>query len=176
MEKLDILYDGFDSTIARDLKLNLKRVVAESSLTPQESLPALLAVAASVGAQRLVEFAKEELKSLDFVEEQIREAAEVAAIMGMLNTYYRTRHMLVNEDDYKTTGLRMMSLAKPLLGKERFEMLAFAVSTINGCETCIRSHEQVLRQAGVVTDKIHDLIRLAAVVKGLSGLEPRNPL
>lgn len=170
MEKLDALYDGFESTIAKDLKLNLKRVVAEGALAPTESLPALLAVATSTGSKKLADFARNELKTLDFNDEQIRESAEVAAIMGMLNIYYRSRHMLSNADDYKSAGLRMMSLARPSLGKERFEMLAFAVSVINGCETCIRSHEQVLRQAGVTVDKIHDLMRLAAVVKGLSAL------
>ncbi|MGH9857599.1 MAG: carboxymuconolactone decarboxylase family protein, partial [Acidobacteriota bacterium] len=54
----------------------------------------------------------------------------------------------------------MAALARPVLGKERFEMLAFALSVLNGCESCIRSHEQVLRNAGLA-DKLHDLARLA---------------
>jgi alkyl hydroperoxide reductase subunit D len=49
-------------------------------------------------------------------------------------------------------------------------MLAFAVSVLNGCESCIRSHEKVLREAGVSVDQVHDLARLAAVVKGLHAL------
>src|SRR5256885_684523 len=82
----------------------------------------------------------------------LEEASDSAAIMGMLNVYYRFRHMVAKNDDYRTVGLRMTALAKPLLGKERFEMLAFAVSVLNGCESCIRSHEEVLRQASVSID------------------------
>ena len=65
----------------------------------------------------------------------------------------------------------MTSLARPALGKERFEMLAFAVSVLNGCESCVRAHEKVLRDAGLTADKVHDLARLASVVKGLKALE-----
>ena len=111
--------------------------------------------------------AREKLAALGVPAEQIQEAAESAAIMGMLNTYYRFRYMVDKDDDYRAAGLRMTSLARPALGKESFEMLALAVSIVNGCQSCVRSHEQVLRDAGISPDKIHDLARMAAVVKGI---------
>ena len=43
----------------------------------------------------------------------------------------------------------MTALARPLIGKERFEMLSFAVSVLNGCEACTRAHEKALKDAGV---------------------------
>jgi alkyl hydroperoxide reductase subunit D len=49
-------------------------------------------------------------------------------------------------------------------------MMAFTVSVLNGCQTCVVSHEKALTTLGVSRDKIHDLARLASVVKGLSGL------
>lgn len=179
-EPIDSLLGSKPSAIARDLKLNLKRLLGEDGkLAPQESLPALLAVAASVGHVSLQRHAREEMARRDFTSEQIEEAAESAAIMAMLNTYYRFRHMIAQggtetDEAYRTAGLRMTGLARPVLGKERFEMLAFAVSVLNGCESCIRSHESVLREAGVSVDKIHDLARLAAVVRGLKALENRS--
>jgi alkyl hydroperoxide reductase subunit D len=90
--------------------------------------------------------------------------------MGMLNTYYRFKHMTEHADDFKNAGLRMTVFAKPVLGKTRFEMLSFAVSVLNGCENCIRSHELVLRQMEVPVEKIHDLVRIAAVGKGIQAL------
>ncbi|MEQ1723526.1 MAG: carboxymuconolactone decarboxylase family protein, partial [Pseudobdellovibrio sp.] len=66
--------------------------------------------------------------------------------------------------------LRMNSLSKPLNGKQNFEMMALAVSVVNGCPTCVSSHEKALTDLGVTRDKIHDLARLASVTKGLSGL------
>ena len=172
IEKLEQLLGEPQTAVARDLSLNLKRLLTESALKAEEAPLALLATAMSVGHQALAQFAEQELTANGMAAESIREAKESAAIMGMLNTYYRFRHMIAKDDDYRTAGLRMTALAKPVLGKERFEMLAFAVSVLNGCENCIRSHEKVLRDAGVAAEAVHDLARMAAVVKGLAALAP----
>jgi lipoyl-dependent peroxiredoxin subunit D len=169
-QDLDSILPQQQSAIARDLRLNLKRLLEDGALEREEALLALLAVATSVRDERLNAYARQQLQEFDLTPEQIEEAVESAAIMGMLNVYYRFRHMLGNDDEYRTAGLRMTALARPALGKERFEMLAFAVSVLNGCESCIRSHEKALRDAGLGVDKIHDLARLAAVVKGLNAL------
>lgn len=169
-EALDRLLQDRNTAVVRDLKLNLKRVLEESALDPLESLPSLLAAATSTGQASLAAFAREELVAREVPPEQIQEAAESAAIVGMLNMYYRFRHMVAKPDDYATAGLRMTSLAKPALGKERFEMASLVVSVLNGCETCIKAHEKVLRDGGVSADKVHDLVRLAATVKGLEAL------
>lgn len=155
------------TTIARDLRLNLKRLIEDSSLAREESMHTVLALATATNDERLKAYARDQLAQLGFDADQIREASESAAIMAMLNVYYRFRHMIDNDEEYRAAGLRMTALARPALGKERFEMLAFAVSVLNGCASCIRSHERALRDAGVSVDKIHDLARLAAVANGL---------
>lgn len=166
-----VVYDAAveqkESTIAKDLRLNLKRLLEETTLSREDIHLALLAVACAAQYPSLQTYARAKLAELGLPAEQIQEAAESSAIMAMLNTYYRFKHMIQNDEDYRTAGLRMTSLARPALGKERFEMLAFAVSVINGCESCIRSHEAVLRKAGITADQVHDLARLAAVVRGL---------
>ena len=172
---VDVLFGERATNVARDLKLNLKRVLSDGALDGQEAALALLATATSVESPELVEFARERAREFDLTHEQITEAEESAAIMAMLNMYYRFRHMVSHNDqskadDYKQAGLRMTALAKPVMGKERFEMLAFAVSVLNGCESCIVSHEKVLRDAGVSVEKIHDLARLAAVAKAYKTL------
>jgi alkyl hydroperoxide reductase subunit D len=171
LPSLDSLFENINSPIGRDLKLNLKRLLEEGTLSSAEGYTALLATATAVEHAPLALLARETLGRSGMPPEQVQEAAESAALMGMLNVYYRFRHMVGNEDDYKTAGLRMTALARPLLGKVPFEMLAFAVSVINGCQSCISSHEKVLREAEISVDKIHDLARLAAVVKGLKGLD-----
>jgi alkyl hydroperoxide reductase subunit D len=173
---IETMLQSRSTGIARDLKLNLRRLIEESSLTPEESALGLLAVATAVDHRSLASHSRERLAALGLSTEQIQEGAEVAALMGMLNYYYRFRHMLSHEapekeDEYKTAGLRMTSMARPALGKDLYEMLAFSVSVINGCENCVKAHEKVLREAGVSVDKIHDLARLAAVVNGLKVLE-----
>lgn len=169
-EQIDTLFADRTTTIARDLKLNLKKLLTDGALNPEEAAMALLAISTSVGHEPLRTLARQWLQDLNVSEEHIQEAAEAAALMGMLNTYYSFRGKLADPTVYGGAGLRMTALARPALGKERFEMLAFAVSVVNGCSTCITSHEQVLKDAGVRIDKLHDLARLAAVVKGLKAL------
>jgi lipoyl-dependent peroxiredoxin subunit D len=104
------------------------------------------------------------------------EAEESAALVGMLNSYYKFRGFVtksepeVADENYHHAGLRMTALARPAMGKENFELLALVVSVVNGCETCVTSHEKVLRESGVSPDKIHDAVRLASTIKGLSKL------
>jgi alkyl hydroperoxide reductase subunit D len=169
-ETIDTLFENQSSTIAKDLKLNLSKFLEGAALTREESHLTLLAAASALEAPRLAAYAIEQLQSFGFTPEEILEARQSAAMVGMLNTYYRFRHFLGSPDEYRVAGLRMTSLAKPVLGKERFEMLAFTISVINGCETCTRAHEKTLREAGVSVEKIHDLARLAAVAKGLKVL------
>jgi lipoyl-dependent peroxiredoxin subunit D len=171
LETLDGLFENHAGVITRDLKLNLTRLLQDSTLSSEEALLAMLAVATSVEHDELAGFARQQLSHAGLTEEQIQEAEQSAAIMAMLNTYYRFRHFMGNPEEYRVAGLRMTALAKPLLGKERFEMLAFAVSVINGCESCVRSHEKSLRDAAVAPEKIHDLAKLAAVIKGLKRLQ-----
>ena len=155
------------SVIERDLKLNLSRFLESGSLSREEAHLALLASATAVEAPALADHAAGQLSSFGLTEEEIREARESAALVGMLNVYYRFRHFLGNPEEYRVAGLRMTALARPVLGKERFEMLAFAISVLNGCEACTKAHEKTLKDAGVSSDKIHDLARIAAIAKGL---------
>jgi alkyl hydroperoxide reductase subunit D len=43
--------------------------------------------------------------------------------------------------------------------------MSLAVSAINGCETCVRSHEQVVVTGGLSEDQVHDAVRIAATIR-----------
>lgn len=171
--KLENQWQNFDSAIARDLKLNFKKFALDSSLTPAEAALVTLAVANAVGADSLMEWARDSLRSLGTDPSHVAEAEESAAMMGMLNSYYKFRSFITKTgtQEYTQAGLRMTALARPLLGKELFELLALSVSVVNGCETCVVSHEKVLRDGGMDTQKIHDAVRLSATIKGLAHLK-----
>lgn len=163
-------WEKLDSPIARDLKLNFKKFATDSSLTEVEVGAIALAVGQVTQYDLMSKFGREVLLSKDLSKEQILEAEQSAAIMGMLNTYYKFRTFMKNAEDYSQAGLRMTGLARPQLGKPLFEMLALVVSIVNGCETCVVSHEKALRDHGIEASKIHDAIRLASTIKGLSSL------
>ena len=176
IEFIEALIGQKHSTISKDIKLNLKKIYEGEALNSEETNLLTLAIGKSLNFSELAQFAHEQLRVGGLSEEQILEAQESAAIMGMLNTYYKFRGFLsknlASEDmeSYKTARLRMTSLARPSLGKEKFEMLAFGVSVINGCESCIVAHEKVLREVGWQPDKIHEIARLAANLKALQAL------
>jgi len=45
--------------------------------------------------------------------------------------------------------------------------MALAVSILNGCEMCIKNHEESVLKHEVTEDQVHDLARLASIIKGL---------
>lgn len=177
LEQIDRLFENHETKIAKDLKLNFKNLVSKSTLSPAETGLLLKGLARTTGNGTLAELGSSLLTESgeNLSLEQLTEAEESAAIMGMLNVYYRFRHFMEEDgkeekEAYKATALRMSALAAPALGKERFELLAFAHSVVNGCQKCVTSHEKSLLELGVSTEKIHDTARLAAVTTGLTKL------
>ncbi len=162
-----------DSSISKDLKLNFIKLASESVLEPKERYLVILSIAAALKFKEVGEFSVGILKELAVDAAEITEGAEVAGIMGMNNVYYKFRSFVAEESkpDYQRAGLRMQSMGNPKVGKKTFELLALAVSAINGCPVCVSSHEKSLRHLEVTPDQIHDTARLAAVIKGLKSLQ-----
>ncbi len=171
---LEVSFGAKETAVFRDLSLNFKKLLEDSSLDAAERLMNLAAIARALHWKDLENFAQAELKAAGIGDAEVEECFEVAAIMGMLNTYYKFKGYLsaevLSDTAYQRAGLRMNSLSKPVNGKQNFEMMALAVSVVNGCPTCVSSHEKALTDLAVSRDKIHDLARLASVTKGLSCL------
>ena len=148
----------------RDIKLNLQAVLGGGSLTPAQRWGAAVAAAAASRNPRLRDALVEDARR-EVPEAVIEDGLAAAALMAMNNVYYRFRH-LVGKPSYaeKPARLRMNRLVKPATSKTDFELFSLAVSAINGCETCMRSHEAVVIEGGLTEDQVHDAIRLAATI------------
>ena len=86
--------------------------------------------------------------------------------MAMNNIYYRFTHLASNKEYAGLPArLRMNVLANPGVPKVDFELWSLAVSAINGCGTCIDSHEKVLREAGMASDAVQTAVRSAAIIQ-----------
>ncbi len=165
---LDTLFSKFESPTQKDLKLNFKKFFSDSTLSPKDAGLITLACAEATNAKQLATFAETHLTGLGASSDEIQEAKDAAAIMGLMNCYYRFRHYVDKETYQSAAGLRMNVMARPVNGKAAFEMMALAVSVINGCEACVKSHEKSLIEHGISEGTIHDLARLASVSKALS--------
>ncbi len=153
---------------AKDVRLNLSSLTREDKLDEQQRFGLLLAAALATRNPRVV--ATMESEAADHLSAAARDAARSAAsIMAMNNVYYRFLHLSSNKD-YATlpARLRMNVMANPGVPKIDFELWSLAVSAINGCGSCIDSHEKVLREAGVSIDVIQTAIRMAAIVQSVA--------
>jgi len=128
-----------------------------------------VASAHAVGQGDVVRAVDASAVSAGFSAEGMTSAKAAAAMMGMNNIYYRSLHIMHNQE-YRTlpARLRMNILANPGVEKLDFELWCTAVSAINGCGACLDSHEQTLKKDGVPTVNIHTALRIAAVVNAVS--------
>ncbi|HET7307351.1 MAG TPA: carboxymuconolactone decarboxylase family protein [Gammaproteobacteria bacterium] len=156
---------------AKDLRLNLESVLSEGGapgLTAKQIAVVALASAVASRHRPLTE-AVEDFAAEHAEPAELDGARAAAAIMGMNNIYYRFTH-LVDDPGYMNmrTSLRMNVIARPGVGKTDFELASLAVSAINGCGSCISSHEKTLRQQNVSAQAVQSAVRIAAVIHAVA--------
>ncbi|HYC62237.1 MAG TPA: carboxymuconolactone decarboxylase family protein [Thermoanaerobaculia bacterium] len=153
---------------AKDIKLNLQSVLQPGALTPAQRWGVAIASAIATRNERLRDAIVNEARA-EVTAGVIDDALAAAALMAMNNVYYRFRHM-VGKESYSQmpARLRMQRIVKPASNKIDFELFCLAVSAINACEMCIRSHEDVVIKGGLSEEQVHDAIRIAATVNAAS--------
>jgi alkyl hydroperoxide reductase subunit D len=149
---------------AKDIKLNLQSVLQPGALTPAQRWGVAIASAVATRNTSLRDALLADARA-EIGAEVIDDALASAALMAMNNVYYRFRHMIGKESySQMPARLRMQRIAKPASNKADFELFCLAVSAINGCEMCIRSHEEVVLKGGISEDQVHDAVRIAATI------------
>ena len=153
---------------AKDLRLNLGSVLQPGTLSKEQVWGTAVACAIAARNPQLRQATLEDAL-LHVAPEVVEDARAAAALMGMNNVYYRFKHM-VGRDEYaqKPARLRMQRLAQVATNKTDFELFCLAVSAINGCESCIRSHERVVLEGGLTEDHVNDAVRIAATFHGVA--------
>lgn len=149
---------------AKDLKLNLQSVLSDGSLSEKQRFGVALACGYAARNEALKEALLADAATL-LDEAWIDDAKAAVALMSMNNVYYRFRHM-IGKPSYSAmpAKLRMNRLVNPKTSKLDFELMCLAVSAINGCEMCVRSHEHSLLELGASENQVHDAVRTAAAV------------
>ncbi len=152
---------------ARDIRLNLGTVLTTDGapdLSDQQIW--LIALASAYGSKQptLINVLEHEARSrLD--DTHINAARTAAAVMAMNNVYYRFVHLAGDEELRKLPArLRMNGLGSHGIAKLDFELMALAVSAINGCGMCIESHVHEVKQNGATLVAVQSTARIAAVI------------
>ncbi|MGO4408467.1 MULTISPECIES: carboxymuconolactone decarboxylase family protein [unclassified Brevundimonas] len=152
----------------KDISLNLSSLANETVLNDQQKWGCFLASAHAIGVAPAVK-AIEAAAAAVLTPEAMTAAKAAAAIMGMNNIYYRSLHLMKN-NEYTTlpAKLRMNVIANPGVDKLDFELWSTAVSAINGCGACLDAHEGELRKHAVPNVQVQAALRIGAVVHAAS--------
>jgi alkyl hydroperoxide reductase subunit D len=165
---LDLLEEGKSRYLA-DLKINFKNSFESEYLSKKEI--ALLGVALAVNANSKIlrAFFSDNARQEGASAEEIAEAVACASLLSANNVFYRFRHFL-NKEKYNEipARIKMNIMARPVTGKEFFELVSLAVSAVNGCEMCVKAHEASLIELGAKEERVFEAVRLAAVITSLT--------
>lgn len=152
---------------AKDTKLNLSSVLSEGGapgLNAKLILGLALATAYATKSKTLIAAFTQEA-SAQLTAEEIRAAKAAATIMAMNNIYYRSLHLVTDEDYSKMPArLRMNIINSSGVDKTTFEAYSLAVSVINGCGMCVDSHAKTLLEHGLSKEAVQAIFKIAAVV------------
>lgn len=164
---LDLL-GATESRYVRDLKMNLKAVLKSAHIDAKGTALLALSIAANQKNTTLIAYFKELATTHGANAAEVAEAVACASLLACNNVTYRFRHFIGKPKyDELRMGLRMNIMMSPATGKEFFELMSLAVSAVNGCEMCVKSHEASLIGLGATEERIWDAIRLSGVVVSL---------
>lgn len=155
------------SRFVKDLRLNISNVLKSQHITKKEAYLLALAAAVNDGNTVLEKQFTELAKGEQATDAEIAETLACVSLLSTNNVFYRFRHF-VGKEIYTQmpAGIKMTLMANPVLGKEFFELMSLAISALNGCEMCVRSHEESVLQHGASQQRIFDAVRLVSIIRG----------
>jgi len=158
-----------ESRYIKDLKINVGNVLNNSQyLNRKEAVLLALAVAVNERFVLLQESFTGMAREAGATDAEIAEIVACTSLMNTNNVFYRFRHFMKKEFyDNQPAGIKMSVMASPVLGKEFFELVSLVISSINGCEMCVSSHERSVLQHGSSEARVMEGVKLGAVLKGL---------
>ncbi len=167
-EPLHLLEAG-NSRYATDLKVSFKNSFSSELLSYKEIALLGVALATNDKNQTLLQYFVQEAKEQETSDEEIAEAVGCASLLSANNVFYRFRHFMQKEKYNKQPArIKMNIMRKPVTGKEFFELMSLAVSAVNGCEMCVKAHEDSLLKLESTEDRIFEAVRFSAVYASLS--------
>jgi len=158
-----------ESKYIKDLKINVSNVLNNTQyLNKKEALLLAFAVAVNEKFDLLKDTLRIQAQEAGATDAELAEVIACTSLMNANNIFYRFRHF-VKKDFYtnQPAGIKMGIMMNPVLGKEFFELVSLVISSINGCEMCITSHEQSILQHGGSESRIFEGVKLGAIIKSL---------
>lgn len=157
-----------DHRFLKDLKINVQNTLNFENLSKKEASLIALATCINEKHNALIGVFTNLAKEYGANIEEISDIYACTALLRMNNVFYRFRHFVGKEVYNSPAGLKMSAMGKPIISKEFFELVSLCISALNGCETCVKSHEMSVIQHGCTENRIYDAIRLTSTIKSLA--------
>lgn len=167
---LEKMVEG-ETKFLRDLRINLKNILNSEHYNIKEAYLIATSIAVNDKNNHLISAFTKLAKLNGATETEIAEVYACASTLATNNVFYRFKHFIKSSNEnyqLMPAGIKMNIMMNPVLGKELFELISLAVSAVNGCESCVNSHEESVRKLGSSEARIFNTIKLASIVKGLS--------
>ena len=166
---LESLVDSLPA-YANDVKLNWRMAVKQPELTPVQLWGTALASALAARNRTILDAVTAEAAQV-MDAPNLDAACAANAIMSTSNIYYRFIH-LAEHDKYSTIPAHLRANAGRNSGAlpADFELWCVAVSAMNGCGACIKSHERGAREKGLTEEAILAAVRVASVIHAIAVL------
>jgi len=150
---------------AKDISINLSKVLSEDGAPDLSNNQAQGIALACAYATRNAEIVVALLAENILSDAEIKAAKSAASIMAMNNIYYRFVHLVDDSEINKLpANLRMQVIVNSGIAKLDFELYSLAVSAINGCGMCMKSHVHEVTKNGASKLAAQSAIRIAAVI------------
>lgn len=160
--------DDAGHSYIKDLKINASNAFKFQHLTEKEIT--LLTLASFINEKNAIytQLFEQKAQNLGSTAEELAEIRAIVSLMNVNNVFYRFRHF-TQKAYYEQTpaGIKMNIMMNPKLGKEFFELVSLAISALNGCELCVKSHEESVLKHGSTEARVYDAVRLVSIIKGL---------
>lgn len=151
---------------AKDTRINLGNwlnLEQYSGLSDKQMFGIALACSESLKSKELAEYVLSE-GAQALSDADVQAAQSAASIMAMNNVYYKAINLIGDAEISRMPAkLRMTVIGNPGVDKSDFELYCLAVSAINGCGMCLKSHAQELAKREVSKEAIQSALRIAAV-------------
>jgi alkyl hydroperoxide reductase subunit D len=162
IERLAVAEDAL-----QDISMNLARLMKPGEISEGLKLLIALATAVTQGSPQVTEFFSQAALKAGRTREDVAAAIGVAVGMGTNNAYFRFRYQVTKEDSEALSAFKvnfnlgsLLHSSLPLLERE---LISIAVSSINNCQGCVKSHVNKAREAGMTNAQLDETIKTLSV-------------
>lgn len=142
--------------------------VNKAHLTEVQIWGSVYSAAIAARNPKIVNLFEEQAKA-HLSEKEMEACKGAAALMAMNNIYWRFWY-LVEDKDYLSIpdGLSKALLTNHHVEEVDFECWALAVSVINACAGCNKTHSRKLLKIGFSKEQVLSIVRIAAVIHSIA--------